>query len=59
MTKIQIWVELPDDVLVAYEREARRREVPVESLVEQTVNVLLEEMERDEKDGTDHIIAPT
>ncbi|MHC4079015.1 MAG: hypothetical protein ACYTGW_05495 [Planctomycetota bacterium] len=59
MTKVQIWVELSDDVFVAYEREAQRREVPVETLVEQTVNVLLEELERDEKEGTDHTIAPT
>jgi hypothetical protein len=59
MTKVQIWVELSDDVFVAYEREAQRREVPVETLVEQTVNVLLEELERDEKEGTDHTIGPT
>lgn len=59
MTKVQIWVELSDDVFTAYEREAQRREVPVETLVEQTVNVLLEELERDEKEGTDHTIAPS
>jgi len=59
MTKVQICVELSDDVFVAYEREAQRREVPVETLVEQTVDVLLKELERDEKQGTDHTIAPS
>ena len=58
MARIRIWVELPDHSLRAYENEARRQNVPVESLVEQTVNTLLEELETEEDEGTDHPVTP-
>ena len=39
--------------LHAYESEARRRGVSVENLVQQTVNNLLRELERDEEEDRD------
>jgi hypothetical protein len=35
----------------AYEGEARRQGVPVERLVQQTVNCLLRELEEEEREG--------
>lgn len=48
MIRVQIWAEVVDSHFRAYEREARRRGVPVERLVEQTVNCLLRELEHEE-----------
>lgn len=56
MRKVRVCVELPDDHYRALEREAERRSVSVELLVEQTVQGLLEELEQEEADGTDHPI---
>ena len=56
MARIQIWVELSDKEFHAYEREAERTGETVETLVGQSVNTLLKEMERDEEEGTDHPI---
>ncbi len=53
MPKIQIWAELSDERLHDYELEARRQGVEVEKLVEQTVNVLLHEMEEEQNEGLD------
>ncbi len=50
MRKVRVWAELSDAAYHAYEGEARRRGVEVESLIEQTVNCLLQELEREEKD---------
>lgn len=58
MRKIRICVDLPEDHYHAFEEEARRRGVTVESLVEQTVNGLVRELERDAREGTDHPIIP-
>lgn len=51
MPKIHIEAELSEENLRAYEGEARRQGVPVETLVQQTVNVLLRELEQEERDG--------
>ena len=58
MTRVQICIELAEAVYRAYEREAERRGVKVEELVEQTVNTLLKEVARDEEEGTDHPVIP-
>ena len=51
MPRIRIEAELSAEHLRAYQEEATRRGVKVESLVEQTVNALLEELEREEDEG--------
>jgi hypothetical protein len=51
MPKIRIEAELSEENLRAYQGEAQRQGVPVETLVEQTVNVLLKELEQEERDG--------
>jgi predicted HicB family RNase H-like nuclease len=51
MPKVRIEAELSAEHLRAYESEAARQGVSVECLVEQTVNALLEELEREERDG--------
>ena len=56
MPKVQIRVELSEEHLRQLNDAAKRRGVPVETLVEQTVNRLVAESERDERDGTDHPI---
>ena len=55
MHRIRVWAELSDEIYPAYECEARRQGVAIEKLVEQTVNCLLRELERDEQDETDFI----
>ncbi len=56
MRKVQVWVELSDETFHAYEGEARRRGVQLETLVEQSVNCLLQDMEREENEGTSFIV---
>jgi hypothetical protein len=56
LRKVHIWAQLGDETFRAYEGEAKRRGVDVETLVEQTVNKLLEELELEEEEGTDHPI---
>jgi hypothetical protein len=51
MPKVTVQAELTEQHLRAYEAEARRQGVRVESLVEQTVNTLLKELEREEEDS--------
>ncbi len=51
MPKIRIEAELSEEHLRAYQHEAERQGVKVERLVEQTVNVLLQELENEERDG--------
>ena len=52
MHKVQVWAELSDEHYHAYGAEAKRRGVPVEELVQLTVNCLLRELEQGEEDGT-------
>jgi hypothetical protein len=56
---VQVWAELSDQAYHAYEGEARRRGVELTTLVEQTVNCLLQELEREENEGTDIPIVPS
>jgi len=56
MYKVQVWAELSDEIYHQYESEARRQGVELQILVEQTVNCLLKEMEREENEGTGHIV---
>jgi len=56
MRKVQVWVEMSDETFHAYEGEARRRGVQLETLVEQSVNCLLQDMEREENEGTSFIV---
>lgn len=59
MHKVRVTAELTDQTFRAYESEARRRGIQVETLLEQTVNGLLKELESEERDGTDHLIVPS
>jgi len=54
--RVRVWAELSEEHLAAYESEAERRGVSLESLVEQTVNCLLAELEHEGTD--DHPIFP-
>ena len=56
MPKVQIWVELSEEHLHHLADAAERQGVPVEKLFEQTVNKLIRDNERNERDGTDHPI---
>ena len=58
MTRVKICIELDEEVYRSYQLEATRREVSVESLVEQTVHALLAELKRERDEGTDHPIIP-
>lgn len=53
MPKVPVMAEVSERHLRAYEDEARRRGVSTESLVEQTVNTLLRDLEREEEAGLD------
>ena len=59
MPKVQVWADLGEDTYRAYQDEARRRGVAVEGLVEDIVNRLLQELERERKEGADHPIIPS
>ena len=59
MRKVRVWAELSEEAFHAYEGEARRRGVEVETLVEQTVNCLLQELEREENEGINYPIIPS
>jgi hypothetical protein len=50
MPKIKVEAELSEEFFRAYESEARRQGVKVEVLVQQTVNCLLKELEKEEED---------
>lgn len=56
MPKVQIWVEVSEEHFHRYEGEARRRGVPVETLVAHTVNCLLKEYEDEERDCPDRLL---
>ena len=47
MPKVTVEAELSEEHLRAYQAEARRQGVAVEALVEQTVNALIKELERE------------
>jgi hypothetical protein len=56
MAKVQIWVEVSEEHFHRYEGEARRRGVPVETLVAHTVNCLLKEFEDEERECPDRLL---
>ena len=56
MHKVRVWATLSDEIYHQYECEARRQGVELEILVEQTVNCLLKELEREEKEDTGFIV---
>lgn len=56
MRRVRISVDIDDEVYSAFQREGQRRNMSVESLLEQTVQGLLKEMHREESEGTDHPI---
>ncbi len=56
MRRVQVWAELSDETYHQYECEARRQDVPIERLVEHTVNCLLQELEREENEGTGFVV---
>jgi hypothetical protein len=45
-----VWAEVSDSHFLAYEGEAARQGVPVEELIQKTVNCLLAELEREEEE---------
>ena len=59
MRTVRVCVEIPEDRYRAYEGEAERRGTTVECLVEQVVDGLLKELDREEREGTDHPIIPS
>ncbi|MFO7895277.1 MAG: hypothetical protein R6U63_16305 [Longimicrobiales bacterium] len=48
MPEVRVKAKVSEEHFRAYQAEARRRGVPVEQLVQHTVNCLLEELEREE-----------
>jgi hypothetical protein len=54
--RLQVWAELSEQAYHAYEGEAQRQGVTVEELVQRTVNCLLKELERDEREDTSFIV---
>lgn len=56
MHRVRVWAELSDEKFHDFEGEAQRQGVQVEQLVEQTVNCLLRELERDEEEDTSFIV---
>ena len=59
MRTVRVCVEIPEERFRAYESEAERRGTTVERLLEQVVHGLLEELEQEEREGTDHLIIPS
>lgn len=50
MRKVRVWAEVSDSHFLAYEGEAARQGVPVEDLIQRTVNCLLRELEQEEEE---------
>jgi hypothetical protein len=51
MHMIRVWAELSDDMFEAYQAEARRQGVPIDSLIQHTVNFLIKELDAEEREG--------
>jgi hypothetical protein len=54
MRRVSVWAEVSDDHFRAYKSEAERRGVAIEDLIQQTVNSLLRELEREEAEDRGH-----
>jgi hypothetical protein len=55
MHTVRVLAEVSDEMYAAYQSEAARRGVPLEALIQQTVNCLLHELDEEEKEGTGSI----
>jgi hypothetical protein len=51
MHMVRVWAELSDDMFEAYEAEAHRQSVPIETLIQHTVNCLIKELDAEEHEG--------
>ncbi len=58
MTKVRVCIEIKESDLVIYEKEAQRRGMKVEKLLEQMVDGLIKELKEEERQGTDFEITP-
>jgi len=58
MPTVRVCVDISEEHFRAYRDEAERRGVTVECLVQQMVQGLVEELDREEREGTDHPIIP-
>jgi hypothetical protein len=58
MPRVRVDVELSEEHYRSFEAEARRRGVTIESLVQQMTQQLVQELEHEEREGTDHPISP-
>ncbi|NIQ57294.1 MAG: hypothetical protein GWN71_29045 [Gammaproteobacteria bacterium] len=56
MPEINVKARISEKHFRAYQAEARRQGVPVETLVEQTVNCLMAELEREEEDCREAVV---
>lgn len=56
MIRVQISVDVSEEHYHRYEDEARRRGVPVEALVEHTVQCLLKEFEDEDRECPDRTL---
>jgi hypothetical protein len=57
MPQVRVCVELTEEHYRNLASEAERRGVSVESLVQQMTQRLVEELEEEEREGTDHAIS--
>ncbi|HEX9727941.1 MAG TPA: hypothetical protein VGA37_05515 [Gemmatimonadales bacterium] len=55
MNKVHVWAELSDEMFASYVGEARRQDVDVEQLVQQTVNCLIKELEDEEREAAGEV----
>jgi hypothetical protein len=58
MTKVTVCIEIKKSEMAIYEREAKRRGMKVEKLLEQMVAGLIKELREQEEQGTDFEITP-
>jgi len=58
MTKVRVCIEIKESDLTIYEKEAQRRGMKVEKLLEQMVDGLIKELKEQERQGTDFEITP-
>ena len=58
MTTVRVCIEIKKSELEVYKKEAERRGMPVEQLLEQMVAGLIKEMKEQERQGTDFEITP-
>jgi hypothetical protein len=57
MREVRVNVRLSDEHYRGFQDEASRRGVSVESLVQQMAQQLVVELEREQREGTDHPIS--